>query len=373
MTTRILVTASPGEVRIATVKGGTLLDYALWRPGAPDGVGDLHRGRVMVRMPAMAGAFVALDGAEGFLPDSEGAAGLTEGDMLVVRITRSAQGGKGPRLTAQLSPAEQSLSSGGPAGLQARGAGPLLECADRYPDAPVLLDDTALLARFRPHLSARLSLCDEPVDDAIAEQIDALARFTVDLPEGARLHIQPTPALVALDVDSGGAIATGHARTAAHLAINRSVIPALARQIRLRNLSGAIFVDFAGLPPRRRVALAPALEAALKEDPLRPRLLGFTALGFAEIVRPRIHPPLHELLAGPHAAGLAALRCIAAEFAAAPYRLPALRASPPVVAALQTDHEALPDLARRVGRSLILHADPRLHATQWTLENDDRG
>jgi hypothetical protein len=80
---------------------------------------------------------------------------------------------------------------------------------------------------------------------------------------------------------------------------------------------------------------------------------------------------LHELLAGPHAAGLDALRCIAAEFAAAPHRLPALRASPSVITALQTDGEALPDLARRVGRPLILHADARLHATEWVIENSD--
>ena len=59
---------------------GTLLDYAIDRPGAPDGVGDLHRGRVTTRVPALAGGFVALDGApDGFLPDSEGGKEATEG------------------------------------------------------------------------------------------------------------------------------------------------------------------------------------------------------------------------------------------------------------------------------------------------------
>ncbi len=53
-------------------------------------------------MPALAGAFVALAGAEGFLPDSAGAAGLSAGTLLGVRVTRAAQGGKGPRLTARL-------------------------------------------------------------------------------------------------------------------------------------------------------------------------------------------------------------------------------------------------------------------------------
>lgn len=371
MTTRILASASPGEVRIAAVRDEILLDYAIWRPGAPDGVGDLYRGRVTARVPAMAGAFVALGGTEGFLPDSEGGAELTEGDVLVVRVTRSAQGGKGPRLTARLTPAERPQANSGPIGLLARGGGPLLEFAERYPDAPVLVDDAALLVRFRPWLSARLSLSSKLIADNIADQIEALAQSTVDLPGGSHLHIHPTPALVAIDVDAGAAVATGRVRTAAHLAINRSVIPALAQQIRLRNLSGAILVDFAGLPARRRAALGPALAAALANDPLHPRLLGFTALGLAEIVRPRVHPPLHELLAGPHAAGLDALRRIAAEHAAAPHRLPALRASPAVIAAVQADAEALPDLARRAGRPLIMHADPRLHATEWVTEDSD--
>jgi Rne/Rng family ribonuclease len=131
----------------------------------------------------------------------------------------------------------------------------------------------------------------------IEEQAQALAAASVELPQGGRLHIQPTAALVAIDVDAGAAVGARQGKTAAHLGANRTMLPELARQIRLRNLSGAILVDFAGLPTRRRTALGPALEHALAEDPVRPRLLGFTALGLAEIVRPRIHPPLHELLA----------------------------------------------------------------------------
>ena len=202
-------------------------------------------------------------------------------------------------------------------------------------------------------------------------QVQALTQPDVDPRNGARLHIQPTPALVAIDVDAGGAVAPRQGKVASHLAANLAVLPVLARQIRLRNLSGAILVDFAGLPARRRISLAPALRAALAEDPLRPRLLGFTVLGLAEIVRSRVHPPLHELLAGPHAAGLAALRRIAAEVASPPHRMPALRASPAIAAALQGDAEALADLARRAGRGLILRSDPNLPETAWTIEASD--
>jgi Ribonuclease G/E len=371
--------ASPGEIRVAAVEGDALLDYAIWRPGAPDGIGDLYRGRVISVVPAMAGAFVALGDAEGFLPDSEGAKGLTEGSVIAVRITRSAQGGKGPRLTARsaklpLHQAEgECLDHGlplvGPPGLIQRGADPLAELASRYPDALVAVDDRSLLASLRPALGDRVRFAPTAFDDAQAAAIDALEQPDVELPNGARLSIHPTPALVAIDVDAGGSMATSRRKDAHHVALNHAVLPALAAQIRLRNLSGAIVVDLAGLSVRKRAALGPGLAEALAGDPLGPRFLGFTALGLAEIVRPRRRPPLHELLAGPHAAGLAALRSIAAALDPDPRRLPILRASPPVAAALQQDPVALADLARRTGRDLVLRADPALPATGWITED----
>src|SRR5208337_4737533 len=200
-----------------------------------------------------------------------------------------AQGGKGPRLTAAHDAAEQALIGSGPPALIRRGPGPLACLAAHYQDAPVLLDDAALAATLRPTLGARLTLVRAAFDAELAARIAALADPVVDLPGGARLSIHPTPALTAIDVDAGAATASGGAKGAAQLALNRAILPALAAEIRLRNLSGAILVDLAGLPARRRAALAPDLAVALADDPLHPRLLGFTKLGLAEIVRPRIH------------------------------------------------------------------------------------
>ena len=364
MSPRVQAACSPGEVRIAVMWDDELIDYGIWRPGAPDGVGDVHRGRVTARMPAMAGAFVALAGADGFLPDSAGAAGLGVGDVVIVRVTRAAQAGKGPRLRLV-------EATTGEVGLLERGPGLLLELTAGQPEAPVVIDDAALAARLKPLLGDRLSVARRAWDEAIEEQVAALMSPSVELASGARLHIEPTRALTAIDVDAGGAVASRQGKTTAHLSANQAVVPTVARQIRLRNLSGAILVDFAGLPARRRASLGPALAAALAEDPLRPRLLGFTGLGLAEIVRPRVHPPLHEMLAGAHAAGLAALRQVVAEVAAAPHRAVALRATPDVVAALQRDGEALADLARRSGRPLMLRSDPGIRTDEWVIETRD--
>lgn len=361
MSLSIRVATSPGEARIAVSKDNRLIDYALWRPGSPDGVGDKLPGRVTAMVPAMAGAFVALPDGEGFLPDSEGAKGLTAGTRLTVRITRAAQGGKGPRLTARL-PADAPL---GP------GPDPLHRMAARYPEASVAVDDAALAASVTASLGVRPTIVPVAFDDDIADAVDALSRPVVDLGGGARLSIWPTPALVAIDIDSGGTVAGPGGARSRHEALNKTILPALAEQIRLRNLSGGIVVDLAGLASRKRIALAPDFVAALETDPLRPKFLGFTALGLAEIVRARVHPPLHELLAGPLATGLAALRGVLAAFDLNPKAMPALRAHPSVVSALQVDQAALPDLARRTGRRITLRSDPSLSQAAWMLEKDN--
>jgi hypothetical protein len=345
------------------MQDGALLDYAIDRPGAPDGIGDVYAGRVSALVPAMAGVFVALDAAEGFLPDSEGGSGLTEGAMVTVRVTRAAQGGKGPRLTARGAGAPCEA----PARLLHRGPGPLLRLAAACPQAPVLLDDLAVLARLRPMLGDRVVLVGQAFDDALEADIEALAEPVIALPSGMRASIVPTPALTAIDVD--GASVTGEAgqKSASQLAANRAAIPAIVRQIRLRNLGGAILIDFAGMPARKRAALGPLLETCLHDDPAKPRLIGFTGLGLAEILRPRTGPPLHELLAGPLAAGLAALRHAARNHAGSASRME-LRASPAIVSALQADPTALPDLARRLTHPILLTSDPSLPPLRWMIE-----
>jgi len=360
--TRIIAWSSPGEIRLVAEADGMPLDYAIWRPGRPDGVGDLHRGRVEARVPQMAGAFVAIAGGSGFLPDSEGGAAASEGLAIGVRITRAAQNGKGPRLTARLSPADAALIAAGPPALLRQGPGALERLAALHPNAPILADDAALAAVLRPTLGERITYSPTLLDDALAATLDALGETEVTLPGGLRASFHPTPALVAIDLDTGPATAGRQPKPGALLALNRAALPALARQLRLRNLSGAILIDLAGLSPKRRLALAPDLLAALAPDPLAPRLLGFTQIGFAEIVRARIHPPLHELLAGPHAAGLAALRAIERE---GPARL---AAAPDVAAALDADPAARADLARRTGHPLMLRTNPTLPPTTWTLE-----
>jgi len=342
---------SPGEDRIALTRNDILSEFYIYRAGAPDGFGDLHWARVTSRVPAMAGAFLALADSVAFLPDTACAEDVTEGDHLAVRITRAAQGGKGPRVTACLTDAELACAGPGPMRRLRRGPSPLDELRESYPAAEIRAD---------------------ALPEKLASEIEALGSPAIALPGGMTGSITPTAALTAIDLDSAASTAERAPKLAAQFAGNRAALPELARQIRLRNLSGAILIDFSGLPARRRGALTADLSAALAEDRIRPRLMGFTSLGFAEIRRPRLRPPLHEMLRGPHAAGLAALRRAVAEALAAPGRRLVLRAPPAVIAALEADPAALDDAARAMTHRLVLRNDPALPGVTCLIE-DERG
>ena len=368
MSTRLLAACSPGEVRVAVLSDGVLLDYALHRPGEPDAVGDIHIGRVTAYLSAIAGAFVQIGAASGFLPDSAGA--VTEGDLVAVRVTRAAQGGKGPRLSTRLDPAERELVAlhGVVEGLVARGPDAIRRLAASWPDATLACDDAAMTAMLRADLARPVALVARAFDDPLESEIGSLAQPDLSLPGGLRASIHPTPALVAIDIDMAAATAERRPKQTAQFAGNRAALPALLHQLRLRNLAGAILIDLAGLSTRKRRALAPTIEAALARDPLRPRLLGFTALGFVEILRPRVHPALHELLQTPLGAGLAGLRAALAAHRAG--QRPVLHAGIAVATALRADPQALAAFAQATAAPISLRMEPTLPALCWTIDHE---
>ncbi|MCA0938808.1 ribonuclease E/G [Yangia mangrovi] len=125
----------------------------------------------------------------------------------------------------------------------------------------------------------------------VHEMIAALQRPHVPLPGGGSMSVEPTRALVAVDVNTGG-----DTSPAAGLKANIAALRELPRQLRLRGLGGQVIVDPAPIPKKERRQLETVLRAALKTDATETILAGWTQLGLMELQRKRERVPLSEVL-----------------------------------------------------------------------------
>ena len=124
---------------------------------------------------------------------------------------------------------------------------------------------------------------------------NALSR-TVPLRSGGYIVIEPTEALVSIDVNTGKYVSKKQAQDE-FLKINLEAAKEIARQIRLRNLSGIIIVDFINMePPENRQILMKALSGFLSKDPHKTTLVDMTKLNLVEITRKKERRPLYELI-----------------------------------------------------------------------------
>ncbi len=124
----------------------------------------------------------------------------------------------------------------------------------------------------------------------------ALAK-RVWLKSGGFLVIEPTEALTVIDVNSGKASSRKKTPEDFNLRINMEAAVEIARQLRLRNLSGMIIVDFINLEKEEsRRHLMHTLRRILRMDPVGANLIDMTTLGLVEITRRKKEPPLREVM-----------------------------------------------------------------------------
>lgn len=147
----------------------------------------------------------------------------------------------------------------------------------------------------------------------LEQQLDAVLGTEVTLPSGGRLHIMDTPACVSVDVDSAGASVSGSRRDVIRCC-NQEAAVALARELRVRNLSGNIIVDFISSNDRGDgAALLKQLARETADDPAPIDVKGFSRLGFVEMIRRKRSPSLAEVLCTRSTSGDGAGRLKSAE------------------------------------------------------------
>ena len=128
----------------------------------------------------------------------------------------------------------------------------------------------------------------------IESQLEALFQPTVILKSGGYIVINPTEALIAIDVNSGRATKGHHIEETA-LLTNLEAADELARQLRLRDLSGLIVVDFIDMEERRNNRkVERQMQEAIKHDRARIQAGRISSLGLMELSRQRLRPNIVE-------------------------------------------------------------------------------
>lgn len=132
----------------------------------------------------------------------------------------------------------------------------------------------------------------------VTDKLNDAIRPMVWLKSGGSLVIQPTEALTVIDVNTSKAVAGKKKVQETFLKINLEAAKEIAKQIRLRNLSGIIIIDFIDMELQKdKDFLMAELDSYLKMDPVKTTLVDMTALGLVEITRKKVRKPLHEQVA----------------------------------------------------------------------------
>ncbi|WP_101065947.1 ribonuclease E/G [Roseovarius salinarum] len=125
----------------------------------------------------------------------------------------------------------------------------------------------------------------------VLDALEALGQPVVSLGAGASMAVEPTRALVAVDVNTGG-----DTSPAAGMKANLAAAKALPRELRLRGLAGQVTIDTAPMPKKDRRRFEEALRGALRTDGVETALAGWTPLGHFELHRKRDRIALCEVM-----------------------------------------------------------------------------
>lgn len=114
------------------------------------------------------------------------------------------------------------------------------------------------------------------------------------LKSGAYIIIQPAEAFVAIDVNTGKAISKKKDVQKTFLKVNIEAAKEIAVQIRLRNLSGIIIIDFIDMEDEENnQALMDCLRTEFAKDSIQTKLVDMTKLGLIEVTRKKTRKPLY--------------------------------------------------------------------------------
>jgi ribonuclease G len=241
------------------------------------------------------------------------------------------------------------------------------------------------LDQVQPSLTNRVRLFRQDASlferFGIEKEIEEALQSKVWLKSGGYLVINPTEALVAIDINTGRFVGQ-HNLEDTVLRTNLEAVQEVVRQIRLRDLGGIIVIDFIDMVEQEhRDAVFAALEGELRKDRAKTKVLSISDFGLVELTRKRSRANLERLLTQPcpHCEGsgrIASTATICLKLRREVLRLRdrphprelLLRVHPEIARALQGEERAiLEELERALGVAILLRSDAELHHERFDI------
>ncbi len=159
-------------------------------------------------------------------------------------------------------------------------------------------DAINFVMQVMPHFKSRIKMYTDttPLFNRfqIESQIETAFQREVRLPSGGSIVIDPTEALVSIDINSARATKGGDIEETA-LQTNLEAADEIARQLRLRDIGGLVVIDFIDMTPvRNQKEVENRMKNALEADRARVQIGRISRFGLLEMSRQRLRPSLGE-------------------------------------------------------------------------------
>ncbi len=270
MRRRLFLDRSPGEARGVVTLDGRPERLWIERQGeaAFPRLGERHRARVEEISPGLGLARLVLAGGlEAALPLSKQIQ-THRGEVVEVEITAEPRRGKAA---------------------VARLIGPAAGAPERLQAAP------GLEARLKQLAPGEDIETGDAAREAANEAEEAALAISHAFSGGVTLHIEPTRALTAIDVDWSG---SARPSAAAAMRTNHLALQEAARLLRLKSVGGAVVIDLVGFP-RDRDQVSAAARAAFAPDEPGVTVLPVNRFGLLHLVKPHRERAVAEILCAP--------------------------------------------------------------------------
>ena len=216
----------------------------------------------------------------------------------------------------------------------------------------------------------------------VEDQLAAMYNPVVQLKSGGYLVINPTEALVSIDINSGRSTRE-HGIEQTAVATNLEAAREIARQLRLRDMAGLVVIDFIDMEMNSNIRkVEKAMKEALKDDRARIQVGRISGFGLMEMSRQRLRTGVLEastrqcphcegtgLVRTASSAGLSALRMLEEEAARGRGSLVTLRASQEAAFyVLNNKRRELDEIEQRYGVGIAILPDGEVEGARMSVE-----